>query len=180
MKKIIVTAPLLVLTIAGCPKAETGSEQDSKAEKNASAEEAPQTALSVIRDVEKSLEADCGKGLSDMRLENLESLELAEEDREEAEKSLQNIGLMAQQCGNYDSGPLTAQADTCNPDCSWCPVKWYWCIYNGGACAGGDNESCCKLGACGSKHHCEDVCKSSCGCDVPPLPSDGGGDGGDD
>lgn len=136
------------------------------------------TAFSVIEQVHDSLEANCGKDMPVFDPAEIEKLELSEEEQERADQLLEMTGLMAQQCAVYDA-PKGA-TDTCNPDCSWCPVKWYWCIENAGACAGGDNKACCKLGACGSKHHCEDVCKSSCGCDVPPLPPDSGGGGDDD
>ena len=131
------------------------------------------TAMQTIENVQSEIEKNCGKDLGELKLEGLQDLEIAPEDQEKADLALQMIGVMAQQCGNFD-GPTGTEAAKalaeCNPDCSWCPIKWYWCIENAGACAGGDHQSCCKLGACGSKHHCESVCQASCGCDVPPGP----------
>ena len=162
-----------LIALGGCPKPETAIE---KKPEEPVVVEAPRTALGIIRQAHGSLEADCGKHLDAIDLEGLKAIELHDSERDEADKLLADLGLFAQQCGSF-TAPLQDAADTCDPDCHWCPIKWYWCIENAGACAGGDNESCCKLGACGSKHHCEDVCKSSCGCDVPPLPADGGGGG---
>lgn len=167
MRRIILGA----LVITGCPKAEEATRAE---EKKAEVEEpsAPASALEVIQAAHDSLEKDCGKDFPNFK--DLEKLEIAEADQAKADELLAKIGSMAQSCASDFTMP-TAEADSCNPSCDWCPVKWYWCIYNGGACAGGDNKSCCKLGACGSKHHCKEVCESSCGCDVPPLPADGGG-----
>ena len=165
------------LLLTACPKADEAKQVDDT--KKAEVEEAPSTpasALEAIQAVHDSLEKDCGKNLPN--LEGLEKLELAEADQAKADEQLAKIGSMAQSCAPDFTKPTAPEAG-CNPDCSWCPIKWYWCIENAGACAGGDNESCCKLGACGSKHHCKEVCESSCGCNVPPLPADGGGDGGE-
>lgn len=170
------TAAAAITILAGCPKADTAVEKKpSKVE----SVDPPRTAMDVISKTHRSLKADCGEDLHEMDLEGISGLEVPEANREEAESLLEEIGLFAQQCASY-SPPAEEAAGTCNPDCSWCPIKWYWCIENAGACAGGDNKSCCKLGACGSKHHCRDVCKSSCGCEVPPLPPDSGGGGDDD
>jgi hypothetical protein len=169
-------ALIALVTLSGCPRAETAVE---KTPEKKVVIEAPRTAMGVIQQVHGALESNCGRTLHELDLTGLSEMSISDVNQAEADAYLEEIGLYAQQCGSY-SEPVRATSDTCNPDCHWCPIKWYWCIENAGACAGGDNESCCKLGACGSKHHCEDVCKSSCGCDVPPLPSDGGGDGGDD
>jgi len=158
--------------LLGCPKAEVAKEV--KPEEETVVIRAPITAMEVIQEFHKSLERDCGETLPERSLEELKKLEIPVDQQAEADELLAEIGLFAQQCASF-SVPPRENKNTCNPDCSWCPVKWYWCIYNGGACAGGDNKSCCKLGACGSKHHCKEICKSSCGCDVPPLPADGGG-----
>lgn len=176
MKTFSRTAPLVVLALlSGCPEKERPAKRPAKV----AVVKPPKTALDFIRDVHASLEEDCGRRLHKMKFDAAAGLTVPEADREEADKLLEVIGIYAQQCGSY-STVVPVPSGTCSPDCSWCPVKWYWCIENAGACAGGDNESCCKLGACGSKHHCKTVCESSCGCDVPPLPSSGGGAGGDD
>jgi hypothetical protein len=132
------------------------------------------TAMGTIQKVHDSFTQDCGRDIP-----TFQGLEDLEPPGEEADELLAQIGQMAQECADlHGLSEITSEAETtCQPDCHWCPIKWYWCIENAGACAGGDNKSCCKLGACGGKHHCELVCKSSCGCDVPPLPSDGGGGG---
>jgi len=175
MRRIFTITALACLT-TGCPKAPATAQVDEKTDEEGETP-AQATAMGAIQAVHDSLERDCGRDLP--KLEGLEHLELAEADRERADEMLEKIGRMAQSCAPDFTMPA-APADGCDPSCDWCPVKWYWCIYNGGACVGGDNKSCCKLGACGSKHHCKEVCESSCGCDVPPLPSDGGGDGGDE
>lgn len=142
--------------------------------------EAPKTALQEIQDFHDALEENCAASYA-LPTEGIEEFVLEPEDQDKADELLQNIGVMAQQCAGTYMPPNAPERAVGDSDCSFhCPVKWYWCIYNGGACAGGDNESCCKLGACGSKHHCEEVCSSSNGCHVPPMPSDGGGDGGDE
>lgn len=165
-----------LLALTACPKADTEKAVE-KAE--APTSQSDLTALEAIRQVHDSFVADCGAKLPSF--EGLDKLTLAEDEQEKAQAMLVKIGDMAQECANF-AGPEAepSEADTCNPDCSWCPIKWYWCIENAGACAGGDNKSCCKLGACGGKHHCRQVCKSSCGCDVPPLPPDSGGGGDED
>lgn len=176
MRQIFTFSALCLLLGAGCPKPDTAQQVDEKkADETETA--APTTALEAIQQAHDSLAKNCGKNYPELK--ELEKLELAEADQAKADELLQKIGSMAQSCAPDFEMP-TAPEGGCDPSCDWCPVKWYWCIYNGGACAGGDNKSCCKLGACGSKHHCEEVCQSSCGCDVPPLPSDGGGDGGDE
>lgn len=162
--------------LAGCPRPETATEKKSE---KPTVIVAPRTATGTIQEVHSALEANCGRDLDEIDLSGLRDLELYDDEVPQADALLAEIGLYAQQCATFSSSPQEAQAG-CNPDCHWCPIKWYWCIENAGACVGGDNKSCCKLGACGSKHHCKEVCKSSCGCDVPPLPSDGGGDGGDE
>lgn len=178
---IKVLCAVFLLGTAGCPEPDVAKEA-KEGPKAAEAEAgAPRTALSVIAQTKAALEANCGEGLSEIDVSELKGLELSADDLEKAEPMLQDIGLMARQCGDYSAPKLDAEAQAgCSPDCHWCPVKWYWCIENAGACAGGDNKACCKLGACGSKHHCKEVCESSCGCDVPPLPSDGGGGGDED
>ena len=93
-----------------------------------------------------------------------EDLVLSAEHQEEADKLLTEIGAMTQKCVKYQK-PIV---EGCHPDCSWCPVKWYWCIDHAAACLGGDHTECCRLDACGSKSHCKEVCGLSCGCDVPP------------
>jgi len=165
-----------VVGLLACSKAEPRQEDTPK---KTEPEKSPLTAMDVILQVHDSIEADCGKNMPKFDPEVIEKLEFSEKDRESAEQLLETLGLMAQQCSDYNV-PSGEKATTCNPDCSWCPVKWYWCIENAGACAGGDNKACCKLGACGSKHHCKEVCESSCGCDVPPLPPDSGGGGDED
>lgn len=132
--------------------------------------EAPETAFSMIKKIHDGIEADCGVHLSEIDIKSVKNLELYEVQQEEADKLLERIGLMARQCGDYDAPESRSKTNRCRQDCSWCPVKWYWCVENAGACAGGDHTSCCRLGACGSKSHCETVCKSSCSCNVPPLP----------
>ena len=117
-------------------------------------------AIDVVRSVHVQLQKSCAFQASS----NLESLVLSEEHREEANKLLAEIGLMAQACSKYQHPVVKG----CHPDCSWCPVKWYWCIEHAAACAGGDHTECCRLDACGSKSHCKEVCGLSCGCDVPP------------
>jgi len=180
--KFVTTVVGLVL-MAGCSKAPEPKQEDPKPEATQKKEEAPSTAMVLIGQYHELLARDCGESLSSVKTKDLDKLVIPDADREKADKLLQEIGEMARQCASLNGHEVwdmvSPDAATCGGDCSWCPVKWYWCIENAGACAGGDNESCCKLGACGSKHHCEDVCKSSCGCDVPPLPSDGGGSGED-
>lgn len=170
MRRVFTIIALAALT--GCPKPQEAEQVEAKKEAEGAAE--PATAMGTIQHVRDEIERNCGKDLKEVKASDLEGLEIAEADQAKADELLQELGLMAQQCGDAET-LQSPSPDTCNPDCSWCPIKWYWCIENAGACAGGDNKSCCKLGACGSKHHCEDVCKSSCGCDVPPLPADGGG-----
>lgn len=169
----------LILPIAflmtACPKSEE-SKVDPKTE--AKPKEPPATAMMIIQQYHEALERNCGEDLPEAKSDEISKLKIPEEDQEKADKLLAEIGLYAQQCSSYSTPVLKDSEAACNPDCHWCPIKWYWCIENAGACAGGDNKSCCKLGACGSKHHCKKVCQSSCGCDVGPLPSDGGG--GDD
>ena len=178
-----ITATILGTCIftMGCPKTETAQQVDKIEESTKETEAVPATAMVLIRNTHAALETDCGKNLPTVKkADELAKLEIAESDQKEAESLLADIGLFAQQCASYDAPAPKADAPgSCDPSCHWCPVKWYWCIENAGACAGGDNEACCKLGACGSKHHCEDTCKSSCGCNVPPLPADGGGGGED-
>jgi hypothetical protein len=169
------TTTLSALVLLGCP-VESATE---KSPRKTAVVKSPRTAMKVIREIHDSLERDCGRDLDEIDITNLASLELSDAERGEANALLIELSLYAQQCGSYVP-PSFEDPETCGPDCGWCPIEWYWCIENAGACAGGDNKSCCKLGACGSKHHCELVCKSSCGCNVPPLPSDGGGEDGDD
>lgn len=177
------TIPLFTIaaafTLTACPKAEVAQQKDKTGNSGVTLE-APPTAMGVIQSFHDSLAGNCGQELPEVDFEELKKLEIDDVDREKADKLLADIGIYAQQCGSYSAPMKKSEDDGCNPDCDWCPIKWYWCIENAGACAGGDNKSCCKLGACGSKHHCKEVCQSSCGCDVPPLPSDGGGDGGDE
>ena len=167
MKFAIQALSVALVVLSGCPKPEVAVEKkDQKPEIVV----APRTALGVIKEAAASLERDCGRELQEVDPEGLSELDLHEPEFAEAEKLLADVGLMAQQCGDYTE---MKTVDGCSQDCSWCPIKWGWCIENAGACAGGDNGSCCKLGACGSKHHCETVCKSSCSCDVPPLARGG-------
>lgn len=166
MRKVFTITALLCLV--GCPQ--EGDEK--KADEKKTPVEA-MTAMGAIQATHAALEANCGEKL--VAVPGLDKLVLAEADQEEADELLAEIGSMAQSCApDLELPKATEKADGCNQDCHWCPIKWYWCIENAGACAGGDNKACCKLGACGSKHHCEKVCKASCSCDVPPLPADGG------
>ena len=168
------TATLLVGLVftMGCPKVETAQQVDKAEESTKKPKVVPTTAMVLIRNTYKALETDCGQHLPEVKnAAELAKLELSESDQEEADRLLADIGLFAQQCSSYDAPE--PRTEGCNQDCSWCPVKWYWCIENAGACAGGDHKACCKLGACGSKHHCEKVCKASCSCDVPPQSADG-------
>jgi hypothetical protein len=159
--------------VAGCPKPQEAEQVTEQVTEQAAPSEAP-TAMGAIQAAHDSLEGDCGKHLPEIA--GLSELTLAEADQAKADEMLATIGSMAQSCAPDFERPRAADgAEGCSQDCHWCPVKWYWCIENAGACAGGDNTACCKLGACGSKHHCETVCKASCSCDVPPLPADGGG-----
>lgn len=174
MRKAIV---LLSLTLLGCPTAQEAGETKSEQPEIEVKEAESPTALGAIQEVHDSLAADCGENMPE--LSGLEKLTIPEAEQARADELLAKIGQMAKSCA--PDTPVFKKTEeetaTCHPDCSWCPVKWYWCLYNSGACAGGDNKSCCKLGACGGKHHCKQVCESSCSCDVPPLPSDGGGGG---
>jgi hypothetical protein len=175
MKNLLIFT-VLVLGACGAPR-EARQIEKKKPQRTV---QAPPTAIDEIRGFHAALEANCAEGY-EVSARGLEELVLEPEDQTEADRLLQSIGLMAQQCGEYDAPFPQEDQELTSSDCSFgCPVKWYWCIYNGGACAGGDDNSCCKLGACGSKHHCEDVCASSDGCHVPPMPSDGGGGGGDE
>lgn len=173
MRRIFTIIALAALT--GCPKAQ----EATQVEADAKAPAGPATAMGTIQRVHDEIERNCGKDLKEVKESDLEGLEIAEADQGRADELLQEIGLMAQQCGDADTLASDA-AEGCDPNCDWCPVKWYWCILNAGACVGGDDQACCKLGACGSKHHCETVCQSSCGCDVPPTPPDDGGGGDED
>lgn len=154
-----------LMVFSGCLKPELAQRTDS------------QTALSLIEQAKDSLEKDCTAELPTIS-EDLKRTSLSEQDLAKVEATLQSLGERARECGNYDV--LQGKTVGCTPNCDWCPIKWYWCVENAGACAGGDNQSCCKLGACGSKHHCKLVCESSCGCDVPPLPPSSGGGGEDE
>ena len=166
----IFTITTLACFVAGCPKPQEAEQVDEKADEKGTPVEVPTevpTAMGAIQAAHAALEADCGKSL--VEVPGLDKLELAEADQQEADELLASIGSMAQSCSPDFEAP--AAVEGCSQDCHWCPVKWYWCIENAGACAGGDHKACCKLGACGSKHHCEKVCKASCSCDVPPLPA---------
>ena len=179
MRNFVTTTVLasLIFTM-GCPEPETAVRVGEKPSVEET-KETPATAMVLIRQAHAAFEANCGKDFPKAKkVEELAMLKIPEADQKEADSLLQEIGLFAQQCASYDVASLKAEApSSCDPSCHWCPIKWYWCIENAGACAGGDNEACCKLGACGSKHHCEEVCESSCGCNVHPLPAVGGGGG---
>lgn len=175
MRTFFTFTALACTVLTGCPEPQEAKQVEEKKTVVPTATAPALTAMETIAKVRAEIEKNCGADLAEFNFENLQELELDPKDQEKADANLQMIGMMAQQCASYDPpDPKEVAEAGCSPDCHWCPIKWYWCIENAGACAGGDNKSCCKLGACGSKHHCEDVCKSSCGCDVPPLPADGG------
>ena len=181
MRNFIPTSVLasLVFTM-GCPEPQTAEQVDKHpVVEEIKKVESRATAMILIRQTHDAFEANCGKNLPKIKnTKELALLKVPEADQKEADALLEELGLFAQQCASYDGpAPKTTASGSCDPSCHWCPVKWYWCIENAGACAGGDNEACCKLGACGSKHHCKEVCESSCGCNVPPLPADSGGGG---
>ena len=136
-------AVALTLLVAGC-EPEVAVEAPKK--KATPAPEPPPTAMLIIKGFHESLERDCGQNMPKVDIEELKKLTIPPEDQELADSLLTDVGTFAQQCASDYEAPMT---ETCSADCSWCPVKWYWCIENAGACAGGDNTACCKLGPCG-------------------------------
>jgi len=102
--------------------------------------------------------------------------ELHIEDEAKALEVMEDIKGAALSCGGHElleksllsnAAGGCSQRQSCNDAC---PIKWYWCIEHAGACAGGDDTSCCKLAMCGSTHHCHTVCQSSCNCSsVDPV-----------
>lgn len=171
MKKL--AYPLFALALLSCQGPTTAKRVD-KLPKKLSLEPKkkvqPSTADFVLTEVRDGLRTDCTMPKVP---EDLASYKVVEEAY--VDSLLTEIKDYAASCGGHELMEerfLESEPGSCSQQQSCddaCPIKWYWCVEHAGACAGGDDVSCCKLGMCGGKHHCKTVCRSSCNCDISPV-----------
>ena len=145
-----------LIGLLACSKPEPKQEDTPK---QVEPEKPPLTAMDIIRDVHDSIERNCGADMPTYNYKKIAELKIAKEDQKLAESLLAELGLMAQQCGEYD----VPEKKPCTENtCGYCPVDWWMCVDFAKPCLEGDTASCWTMGQCGSKVHCEAECLEGC------------------